>query len=77
MSPAAAISEGTYNLLDGCVGMNSGHRVILVGEDHEYAFLDPRVCDVLAEVVRELGGRPSIVMAPAAGGPDDLPADLA
>ena len=71
-----AFREGARNLLLDCVGMAPGDGVLLVGEDHRRAFFDARVCDVLAEAVRELEGRPEIVIAPPATGPEDVPESL-
>ena len=70
------LREGAHNLLLDCVGMERGDGVLLVGEEHARAFFDPVVCQVLAEAVRELGGRPTIVIAPETHGPEDFPDEI-
>ncbi len=71
------LRDGARNLLLDCVGMRRGDEVLLVGEDHRRAFFDANVCQVLATAVRELGGRPHIVIAPETDGPENVPDEVA
>lgn len=71
------LAAGARNLLENCVGLAAGERVLIVGEDHDRAFFDPEICHVIATAVEEFGGRPRVVIAPATSGPEEFPDDIA
>ena len=68
---------GARNLLLNCVGLAAGQSVLIVGEDHAASFFDPRVCHILADAVRKLGGHAEVAIAPATSGPEEFPGDIA
>ena len=68
---------GARNLLENCVGFCGGQSVVIIGEDHSSSFFDPRVCHILADAVRHMGGNVEVVMAPETTGPEEFPFEIA
>ncbi len=68
---------GALNILRNCAGVEAGDRVLIIGEQGERAFFEPEVCDVVADVARDIGADAKVVLAPQTSGPHDFPAGLA
>ncbi|MEM7124433.1 MAG: hypothetical protein AAF563_24370 [Pseudomonadota bacterium] len=67
---------GALNLLQGCVGVASGDRLLLVESDGTDGY-DPAVAAFVATVAEELGCHVLRQRGPASVSPDDFPAALA
>ncbi len=74
---APDVRAGALNLLRNCVGVEPGDRVLIVGEEGKRAFFDLEVCDVVADVARDLGATAKVVVAPPTRGPAEFPTCLA
>ena len=68
---------GARNLLEGCVGLAAGERLLLVVEDSAHGYYAAAAPACVGEVAAGLGAAVETYRAPLIGGPDDLPADLA
>lgn len=67
------IAAGALNLLRNCVSVKGGERVLIVGEEGPSAYFDSAVCGAVADVARDLGAEPRVVMAPDVEGPEGFP----
>ncbi len=73
----AHLRAGALNLLQNCVSVGEGDRVLIIGEEGKSAFFHAAVCDVVANAAKEIGARPRIMIAPESDGPNDFPASIA
>jgi hypothetical protein len=58
-----AIEAGARNLLLNCAEVEPGDSILLVGEQSESAYFDPKLCDDIAQVAQSLGVEASIILA--------------
>lgn len=77
LQPDEKALDGAFNLLNNCVGLRPGQSVLVVGEDHETAFFDPEVCNVVADAAIQAGATATIIMARPTSGPEDFPLSIA
>ncbi len=59
----AQFEPGARNLLENCAGACAGDKVLLVGEQGEDLYFDPKLCSIVAQVATSLGMVPEVVMA--------------
>lgn len=67
---------GARNLLEGCVGVSAGDRVLIVAEVPEETHYDAQVPVCVAKVARDLGAEVSVIAAPLPAEAGDLPCAL-
>ena len=67
------LKPGARNLLETCAGAQAGDRVLLVGEEGKNLYFDPALCGAVAEVARDLGMQPEVVMAPLVADASEFP----
>ena len=71
-----ALEAGALNLLENCVGVAPGERVLIVREDPSHGYYDDHAPAFVADRARALGARVENFMAPLIDGPDDFPNEL-
>jgi len=71
------IETGARNLLLGCANINSGEKLLLVGEEGDRPYFDPQLCDYVAEVARNLGIDTEIQLAIPGANADQFPKSVA
>ena len=67
---------GAQNLLQNCIAAHASETLLIVGEEYGVGYYDDQVCDFIATQAQSLGIKVSILRAPAATGPDDIPASV-
>jgi len=67
------LKPGARNLLETCAGAQAGDRVLLVGEEGQDLYFDPALCGAVAEVARDLGMQPEVVMAAPVADASEFP----
>lgn len=68
--------SGARNLLENCVKLEAGEKVLLVSEEHGLGYFDDNVPLKIAEVAREMGATVLTLSTSRADGPDDVPEAL-
>ncbi|MGI9413049.1 MAG: hypothetical protein ACR2PM_05235 [Hyphomicrobiales bacterium] len=71
-----ALEAGALNLLENCVGVAPGDRVLIVREDAAHGYYDDHAPTFVAEKARALGARVETFMAPLIDGPESFPREL-
>ena len=71
-----ALEAGASNLLENCIGVAPGERVLIVREDSSHGYYDDHAPAFVADRARALGARVENFMAPLIDGPDDFPNEL-
>ena len=73
---AAMARLGAQNLLKNCVGLESGHSLLLIEEAPELDYFDGRVARIIAREARDMGATVLTFTTPRADGPHDVPQSL-
>lgn len=57
------IENGAKNLLLNCAEINSGDRILLIGEDCDTPYFDPLLCEDVALVAKSLGATTQVILS--------------
>lgn len=71
-----AAREGARNLLQNCVGLRSGDRVLMVTEDPAFGYFDAAGPKLTMSLAREMGADVLHAETQRIAGPDDVPPAL-
>jgi len=71
-----AAAQGARNLLENCVGIQPGDRVLMVTEDPAFGYFDAAGPKLTMSVAREMGADVLHVETQRIAGPDDVPPAL-
>ena len=58
-----SIEAGARNLLLNCAEVKTGDQILLIGEECDSPYFDPRLCNDIAQVAEKLGVKSETVMA--------------
>ena len=67
---------GARNLLRNCVGLESGHTLLLIEETPELAYFDDRVARTIGREARDMGAMVLTFTTPRVDGPHAVPKSL-
>ncbi len=68
-----ALAEGARNLLENCIGVHRGERVLIVREDASLGYFDETAPYAVAEEAQSLGAFARVMEAPRIDVPEDFP----
>ncbi|MEM7172109.1 MAG: hypothetical protein AAF530_18205 [Pseudomonadota bacterium] len=69
----ARLEEGAQNLLQGCLQIKGGERLLLISEDASLDHFAPEVADIVEAEAQKLGAQVFILKTPRVKGPEDFP----
>ncbi len=67
---------GARNLLLNCAEVKTGDRILLIGEECDSPYFDPRLCNDIAQVAEKLGVKSEIVMAKPVADASQFPSSI-
>lgn len=67
---------GARNLLQDCLGLRAGERLLLIQEDPVHGYYDAAAPACVAQVAKDLGATLETYHAPLIDGPGDVPEDM-